>query len=206
MHSCSSMGYLARSMSQATVDVILPRQRAGEVSRREAGARHPASPAPTPTRGPPSSKGGRAASGALSARRWPRGGGSVDRRGPRKDTPGSSFGNRSWAPVTSFVLPNACLAKPGRGAWKTRLPEHPTCAEGQRLCVPADRAVWEQAGVAKRSDSPEEFRLLHKSPGWQLMLFLKGTCQKHVWKQMCGHSCAQRPDPRWPTRGATQGS
>lgn len=75
MHSCSSMGYLARSMSQATVDVILPRQRAGEVSRREVGARHPASPAPTPTRGPPSSKGGRAASGALSARRWPRGGG-----------------------------------------------------------------------------------------------------------------------------------
>lgn len=36
MHSCSSMGYLARSMSQATVEVMLSRQQAGEVPRGEA--------------------------------------------------------------------------------------------------------------------------------------------------------------------------
>lgn len=41
MHSCSSMGYLARSMSQATVEVILPRQHAGEASRSEASSRNP---------------------------------------------------------------------------------------------------------------------------------------------------------------------
>lgn len=45
MHSCSSMGYLARSMSQATVDVILSRQQAGEAP----GVR----PAPPPEVGSP---------------------------------------------------------------------------------------------------------------------------------------------------------
>lgn len=50
MHSCSSMGYLARSMSQATVEVILPRQHASEIPSGEATSPDPAAPMP-PTSG-----------------------------------------------------------------------------------------------------------------------------------------------------------
>lgn len=51
IHSCSSIGYLARSMSQATVEVILPRQHAGEASRSEASARNPLVVLPPTQRG-----------------------------------------------------------------------------------------------------------------------------------------------------------
>lgn len=51
MHSCSSMGYLARSMSQATVEVMLSRQQAGEVPRGEVVPDPTGGHAPAPVQG-----------------------------------------------------------------------------------------------------------------------------------------------------------